>query len=61
MDADEPWQALGCCMEIANALRSPDPAQYISHFPVHQVTLSQAPVVSFLFPVHPGHCLSHTP
>lgn len=36
MNADEPWQALGCCMEIANAVRSPDPAQYISHLPVHQ-------------------------
>lgn len=36
MDADEPWQALGCCMEIANAVRSPDPEKFISHFPVHQ-------------------------
>ncbi|XP_070764793.1 DNA-directed RNA polymerase, mitochondrial [Enoplosus armatus] len=36
MNADEPWQALGCCMEISNAVRSPDPAQFISHFPVHQ-------------------------
>ncbi|KAM4708014.1 DNA-directed RNA polymerase, mitochondrial [Discoglossus pictus] len=36
MEADEPWQALGCCMEIANATRSPDPTKYISHFPVHQ-------------------------
>ncbi|XP_024859792.1 DNA-directed RNA polymerase, mitochondrial isoform X2 [Kryptolebias marmoratus] len=36
MDADEPWQALACCMEIANAIRSPDPTQYISHFPIHQ-------------------------
>ncbi|XP_070687928.1 DNA-directed RNA polymerase, mitochondrial [Pempheris klunzingeri] len=36
MNADEPWQALACCMEIANAVRSPDPTQYISHFPVHQ-------------------------
>ncbi|XP_075062200.1 DNA-directed RNA polymerase, mitochondrial [Mixophyes fleayi] len=36
MEADEPWQALACCMEIANASRSPDPAKYISHFPVHQ-------------------------
>ncbi|XP_062311594.1 DNA-directed RNA polymerase, mitochondrial isoform X2 [Osmerus eperlanus] len=36
MEAEEPWQALGCCMEIANATRSPDPAQYISHLPVHQ-------------------------
>ncbi|XP_068581990.1 LOW QUALITY PROTEIN: DNA-directed RNA polymerase, mitochondrial [Cebidichthys violaceus] len=36
MNADEPWQALSCCMEIANAVRSPDPTQFISHFPVHQ-------------------------
>ncbi|XP_043831430.1 DNA-directed RNA polymerase, mitochondrial [Dromiciops gliroides] len=36
MDVDEPWQALACCMEIANAVRSPDPEAYISHFPVHQ-------------------------
>ncbi|XP_077463991.1 DNA-directed RNA polymerase, mitochondrial [Stigmatopora argus] len=36
MNADEPWQALACCMEIANAVRSPDPTQFISHFPVHQ-------------------------
>ncbi|XP_072457827.1 DNA-directed RNA polymerase, mitochondrial [Notamacropus eugenii] len=36
MEVDEPWQALACCMEIANAVRSPDPAAYISHFPVHQ-------------------------
>ncbi|XP_078141912.1 DNA-directed RNA polymerase, mitochondrial isoform X2 [Centroberyx gerrardi] len=36
MNADEPWQALACCMEIANAVRSPDPTDFISHFPVHQ-------------------------
>ncbi|KAI3368300.1 hypothetical protein L3Q82_008012 [Scortum barcoo] len=36
MNADEPWQALACCMEIANAVRSPDPTKFISHFPVHQ-------------------------
>ncbi|XP_067453403.1 DNA-directed RNA polymerase, mitochondrial [Thunnus thynnus] len=36
MNADEPWQALACCMEIADAVRSPDPTQFISHFPVHQ-------------------------
>ncbi|XP_031724133.1 DNA-directed RNA polymerase, mitochondrial isoform X3 [Anarrhichthys ocellatus] len=36
MNADEPWQALGCSMEIANAVRSPDPTQFISHYPVHQ-------------------------
>ncbi|XP_045846458.1 DNA-directed RNA polymerase, mitochondrial isoform X2 [Meles meles] len=36
MDVDEPWQALACCMEIAQAVRAPDPAAYVSHFPVHQ-------------------------
>ncbi|MCI4383510.1 hypothetical protein PGIGA_G00027250 [Pangasianodon gigas] len=36
MNADEPWQTLACCMEIANASRSHDPTQFISHFPVHQ-------------------------
>ncbi|XP_037106422.1 DNA-directed RNA polymerase, mitochondrial [Syngnathus acus] len=36
MNADEPWQALACCMEIASAVRSPDPTQFVSHFPVHQ-------------------------
>lgn len=41
MDKDEPWQTLACCMEIAKALRSPDPAAYISHFPVHQVGARQ--------------------
>lgn len=37
MEADEPWQTLACCMEVAQAVRSPDPAAYISHLPVHQV------------------------
>uniref|UniRef100_A0A3P9NP13 DNA-directed RNA polymerase n=1 Tax=Poecilia reticulata TaxID=8081 RepID=A0A3P9NP13_POERE len=36
MEADEPWQALACCMEITNAVRSPDPTKFVSHFPVHQ-------------------------
>lgn len=36
MNADEPWQALACCMEIAKAVRAPDPVEFISHFPVHQ-------------------------
>ncbi|KAJ7993063.1 hypothetical protein DPEC_G00268550 [Dallia pectoralis] len=35
-DADEPWQALACCMEITNAVRSPDVTQFVSCFPVHQ-------------------------
>ncbi|XP_029772334.1 DNA-directed RNA polymerase, mitochondrial isoform X2 [Suricata suricatta] len=36
MEVDEPWQALACCMEIARAVRAPDPTAYVSHFPVHQ-------------------------
>ncbi|XP_075681576.1 DNA-directed RNA polymerase, mitochondrial isoform X2 [Rhinoderma darwinii] len=36
MEADEPWQTLACCMEVANASRSSDPTKYISSFPVHQ-------------------------
>ncbi|XP_032989762.1 DNA-directed RNA polymerase, mitochondrial isoform X3 [Rhinolophus ferrumequinum] len=36
MEADEPWQALACCMEIAQAVRAGDPATHVSHFPVHQ-------------------------
>ncbi|XP_072245864.1 DNA-directed RNA polymerase, mitochondrial [Leuresthes tenuis] len=36
MEADEPWQALACCMEIAKAVRSPDPTRFISRFPIHQ-------------------------
>lgn len=34
--SDEPWQTLACCMEIADAIRSPDPEKYRSHFPIHQ-------------------------
>ncbi|KAM6168686.1 DNA-directed RNA polymerase, mitochondrial [Erethizon dorsatum] len=36
MEAEEPWQTLACCMEVARAVRSPDPAAYVSHLPVHQ-------------------------
>lgn len=35
-ESDEPWQTLACCMEIANAIRSPDPEKYESCYPVHQ-------------------------
>lgn len=35
-ESEEPWQTLACCMEIAAALRSPNPEEYHSHFPVHQ-------------------------
>ena len=36
MTGDCPWQVLATCMEIAAAVRSPDPTKYISHLPVHQ-------------------------
>uniref|UniRef100_A0A2K6TCW0 DNA-directed RNA polymerase n=1 Tax=Saimiri boliviensis boliviensis TaxID=39432 RepID=A0A2K6TCW0_SAIBB len=36
MDSEEPWQTLACCMEIAKAVRTSDPAAYVSHLPVHQ-------------------------
>ncbi|KAJ7308478.1 hypothetical protein JRQ81_009029 [Phrynocephalus forsythii] len=38
MEMDEPWQTLACSMEIAKAMRSPNPEAYVSHFPVHQLT-----------------------
>ncbi|CAH0588916.1 unnamed protein product [Chrysodeixis includens] len=34
--SEEPWQTLACCMEIANALKSPNPEEYVCGFPVHQ-------------------------
>lgn len=36
LKSDEPWQTLACCMEIADAIRSPDPAEFMSSFPIHQ-------------------------
>ncbi|KAM3965715.1 LOW QUALITY PROTEIN: mitochondrial RNA polymerase [Aphomia sociella] len=36
MQSEEPWQTLACCIEIANALRSPNPEEYQCAFPVHQ-------------------------
>lgn len=36
LDSDEPWQTLACCMEIANAIRSGNPATYMSSHPIHQ-------------------------
>ena len=52
MNADEPWQALACCMEISNAVRSPNPAVFVSHFPVHQVLTAHE---LFLFVVLNGN------
>lgn len=34
--AEEKWQALACCIEIAKALKSDKPDEYVSFFPVHQ-------------------------
>ncbi|XP_028178400.1 DNA-directed RNA polymerase, mitochondrial [Ostrinia furnacalis] len=34
--SEEPWQTLACCMEIADAVRSPNPEEYMCGFPVHQ-------------------------
>ncbi|KAF2121067.1 hypothetical protein BDV96DRAFT_563519 [Lophiotrema nucula] len=34
--AEDPWQCLGCCFELKNALSSPDPTRFVSHLPVHQ-------------------------
>ncbi|KAJ2418506.1 DNA-directed RNA polymerase, partial [Coemansia sp. RSA 2524] len=36
LDADSPWQALAACIEYTDAVRSPDPAAYISHLHIHQ-------------------------
>ncbi|KAL1597748.1 DNA-directed RNA polymerase [Paraconiothyrium brasiliense] len=34
--AEDPWQCLACCMELKNALESPDPTRFVSHLAVHQ-------------------------
>lgn len=34
--AEDPWQCLATCFELAAALRSPDPTQFESSLPVHQ-------------------------
>lgn len=35
LGSNKPWQTLSCCIEIANAVRSPNPAQWLSGLPVH--------------------------
>ncbi|CAG0892609.1 unnamed protein product [Cyprideis torosa] len=35
-DSDDPWQTLAACMELTDALRSPNPETFVSHLPVHQ-------------------------
>lgn len=34
--SDEPWQTLATCMEIASAIKSPNPEKFMSGFPIHQ-------------------------
>ncbi|XP_023314226.1 DNA-directed RNA polymerase, mitochondrial [Trichogramma pretiosum] len=34
--SDEPWQTLAACMEISKALKSPNPEEFLSGFPIHQ-------------------------
>ena len=36
LQAEDPWQCLASCIELRNALNSPDPARFISHLPIHQ-------------------------
>ncbi|XP_041479767.1 DNA-directed RNA polymerase, mitochondrial-like isoform X1 [Lytechinus variegatus] len=35
-ESDEQWQTLASCMEVTKAIRSGDPASYVSHLPIHQ-------------------------
>ncbi|XP_022917116.2 DNA-directed RNA polymerase, mitochondrial [Onthophagus taurus] len=36
VESDEPWQTLSCAIEITEAIRSGDPENYRSYFPIHQ-------------------------
>ncbi|KAL9231262.1 hypothetical protein vseg_006511 [Gypsophila vaccaria] len=36
LKAEDPFQCLAVCIDLAEALRSPSPEAYISHIPVHQ-------------------------
>lgn len=36
LNSDDPWQTLATCFEIADAIRSSDPENYMSSFPIHQ-------------------------
>ncbi|GAA5874345.1 hypothetical protein JCM1840_001354 [Sporobolomyces johnsonii] len=36
LKADDPWQCLATCMELATALRSPNPLEYACALPIHQ-------------------------
>lgn len=36
LNAEDPWQCLAACMELKNALDSPDPTRFVSQLPIHQ-------------------------
>lgn len=36
LTAEDPWQFLAACIELKNALESPDPEKFVSKLPVHQ-------------------------
>lgn len=36
MKADDPWQCLATCIELTQALRSPNPIEYACGLPIHQ-------------------------
>lgn len=36
LQAEDPWQCLGACMELKKALDEPDPCRFVSHLPIHQ-------------------------
>lgn len=36
LQADDPWQCLGACIELKSALEMPDPRRFISHLPIHK-------------------------
>ncbi|QPG73327.1 hypothetical protein FOA43_000637 [Brettanomyces nanus] len=36
MQADDPWQLLASAFELTEAMKLPDPTQFVSHQPVHQ-------------------------
>lgn len=36
LKAEDPWQCLATCIELKNALNSPDPSRFVSHLAVHQ-------------------------
>ena len=36
LKAEDPWQCLATCIELKNALESPDPTKFVSYLPVHQ-------------------------